>query len=128
MKTGNKTIGHKRYNYCGYVYSYSPAHPRGKSHAGYVLEHILVMEQELGRKLNKGENVHHINGVKDDNRPENLELWVKPQPTGIRASDAVQWAQEILGLYAPELLNGCTTNGLEGEQDAGAVPAASTSG
>ena len=38
-------------------------------------------------------------GVKDDNRIENLELWVRPQPSGIRASDAVSWAREILARY-----------------------------
>lgn len=35
-------------------------------------------------------------GIGIDNRIENLELWVKPQPTGIRVSDAVKWAQEVL--------------------------------
>ena len=61
-----------------------------------MFEHILVAEEMLGRYLLEGETVHHRNGVCDDNRPENLELWVRPQPSGIRASDAVAWALEII--------------------------------
>jgi hypothetical protein len=57
------------------------------------------MEQTLGRYLHRTETVHHRNGVKDDNRPGNLELWVRPQPTGIRASDAIEWAIELLERY-----------------------------
>jgi hypothetical protein len=57
------------------------------------------MEQILGRYLHRTETVHHRNGVKDDNRPGNLELWVRPQPTGIRASDAIEWAIELLERY-----------------------------
>jgi hypothetical protein len=76
-----------------------PDHPRARPKSPYVFEHILVMEHELGRYLFPDESVHHLNGVRDDNRPENLELWVRPQPAGIRASDAVAWAREILARY-----------------------------
>jgi hypothetical protein len=74
-------------------------HPRAKNNGGYVLEHILVMEEMLGRHLLPGEQVHHRNGVRWDNREKNLELWIRPQPAGIRIEDAVAWAVEILRLF-----------------------------
>ena len=73
-------------------------HPNATTQ-GRIYEHVLVMSEKLGRPLAYGENVHHKNGVRDDNRPENLELWVTSQPKGQRPADLVAWAHEILRRY-----------------------------
>jgi hypothetical protein len=78
--------GGKTYTTKGYIKVLCKEHPNCDS-KGYVLEHRLVMEQKLGRYLDKDEDIHHINGVKIDNRVENLELLSHIQHLSKRKKD-----------------------------------------
>lgn len=85
----------------GYVINYKPEHPNARKD-GRIFEHVVVMAEKLGRPLRPGENVHHVNGVRDDNRPENLELWRTMQPTGQRVADLIAFAKQVLSEYGAD--------------------------
>ena len=80
----------------GYKTITRKGHPNKMDSKGRIREHILVMSEHLQRPLFKGENVHHKNGIRTDNRIENLELWSIQQPPGQRVSDKIEWYIEFL--------------------------------
>lgn len=73
FKRQSKYGGHTKKRDDGYIKVYCPSNP-GATKDGYMMEHILVMEEHIGRALKEDEVVHHINHIRDDNRIENLQL------------------------------------------------------
>ena len=89
----------------GYILLFEPSHPNARKD-DYVAEHTKVMAAMLGRPLHRFEEVHHKNGSRHDNRPENLELSARGmQPPGSRVSDLVDAAVRVLKQYRPDLLS-----------------------
>jgi hypothetical protein len=74
----------------GYVMEYAPHHPDAAKYKGYVLQHRLVMERKLGRRLRSDEIVHHKNEIKTDNDPNNLELTDRSEHMKEHKADAVR--------------------------------------
>ena len=86
MRKVNPPVGEKvkyRHGLCkenkvwrgGYVFLYRPDHPSSRNvppDYGYIAEHRMIIENQLGRQLTKNEPIHHIDGRKDNNDPENL--------------------------------------------------------
>lgn len=88
----------------GYMYYSRGANPNREDRRTKVFAHRLVMEGHIGRRLQRKESVHHKNGVRDDNRIENLELWSSSHPAGQRVEDKIAWAKELLRTYEPDAL------------------------
>ncbi|HMT68769.1 MAG TPA: HNH endonuclease [Saprospiraceae bacterium] len=100
-KERESELGSKKINSYGYVLI-KVEKGKGFNTRDWNLEHRYVMENILGRKLHSFESVHHKNGNKTDNRPENLELWVTKQPKGQRPEDLIEYAEWILKIYKNE--------------------------
>lgn len=98
QKDGRKMLGPKRGTTGPIV---TPQGYRAQHIGGgkYKLEHRIVMERLLGRPLYSHETVHHINGVRADNSPENLELWSSSHPPGQRVIDKLTWARGLIKQY-----------------------------
>lgn len=95
----HRSPGEGTVNEQGYRLIRMPDHPNANVN-GYVHEHRLVYSEILGRPLLPDENVHHKNGDRSDNRPENLELWTTIHPSGQRPEEMLCWAREVIRRYA----------------------------
>jgi hypothetical protein len=104
-QTGSRSTrwkGGRSTNTQGYVVlSDMRGHPNADSD-GRVLEHHFVMSQHLGRAIAPDETVHHKNGIRSDNRLENLEIWTGRHPSGGRVSDKIRYALWVIETYGDD--------------------------
>lgn len=83
--------GHRKKRTDGYIEVYCPEHPYATKD-GYVMEHILVMENAISRYITRDEVVHHKNKIRDDNRLENLELMTFKAHSALHLKE--RWAKK----------------------------------
>lgn len=94
LKFSPKGKGGLKYGYRVLTMKHPNSSKRGK-----IMEHVFVMSNHVGRPLFPRETVHHKNGIRDDNRIENLELWSSEHPPGQRVEDKIKWCKEFLNQY-----------------------------
>lgn len=101
-KTLPLAVGTKRIDSGGYIRIKVPDGEGSYGTRDWKKEHRLIMENHLGRELLPTETVHHKNGIKTDNRIENLELWATVHQRGQRVCDLIKFAESILDKYGKE--------------------------
>ena len=87
--------GGRKVNHQGYIQIWVPQGYPGRPKSGYMMEHRVVMQEHLGRALDRLEWVHHKNGIKDDNRIENLMIVTHARPTGLVTCPSCQHQFEV---------------------------------
>ncbi len=102
-KTGPKANPETHWNNKGYRYILRKGHPNAQR-TGKMFQHVWIMSEYLGRPLLKTETVHHKNGLRYDNRIENLELWSHNHPYGQRVEDKLEWCKQFASQYGYKLV------------------------
>jgi len=105
MKNGKLWKNGTKMDSRGYILLRKPEHPNADK-SKYVPEHVYVMSEHIGRPLRKGEQIHHRNGIRDDNSIDNLELCTRnTHHSGQKVSDLIDFCEDFLFQYDKKSLS-----------------------